>query len=381
MLTHSLINNSNKLTEINGNYKVVNIISSGYVINCNNKKILLKSKIVLNLDDLINVKSTNLESLKEKKEQYDYYLKSLGINYISNKSDILKINKKTSIRSIITNYLLSGPNFYVKYISLILMGKKNDLNKELYEKAKYISILHLFVISGFHINLLMIILLWIGKKLKIKSTYMSLVGFVIITLYLYLLGFPLSGLRAFIFLFLLFINKRFLNNKFSKINILSSIMLLMFIINPFIVFSLSFIFTFAITFAILFVSNIRNKKIKITMIVLFSYLSSAMLSTYINGWVNIFGILNSVIFSPLIIINYIAAILFFPFKEALNYYFIFVDNILNIFYNNSLILKVTVNQNYLDLYYLFLFSTLVIIRHQTLKNRMINNRIIYKKIL
>jgi len=305
IFTFPLFHNFNNSIEINGNYKIVQIISSGYVINEGHKKILLKSKLTLNLDDLINVKSSNISSIKNKKEKYYYYLKSLNINFISNNAKISKENNITSIRSKITNYLLKGPDFYVKFISLILMGKneivfKNDFNKELYEKAKYISILHLFVISGFHINLIMVILLWVTKKIRINIIYANIINLILIGMYLYFLNFPISSLRAYLFIFIHFINKVFLNNKFTKINILTFIMLLMFFFNPFVIFSLSFIFTFTITFSILFVIDIKNKWIRVGCIVLFAYLSSIMISIYINGWFNIFGIINSIIFSPIV---------------------------------------------------------------------------------
>ncbi len=356
--------NRTKITELNGNYKIVAVISPGYVIKHKNTKILLKTKAYFDLDDLINVKTINLENIIHKKEKYSYYLKSLGIKYIANKADILKLNKKTSIRSKITNYLSQGPNLYVKYISLILIGKKNDLNKELYERIKTISILHLFVISGFHINLLMAILVWIGKKIRINSLFSYIASFFTIFLYLYVLNFPLSSIRAFLFLIIFQVNKFFWHTKFSKINILTFIMLLIFIINPFVVFSLSFIFTFIITFSILFVVDINKKKGPI--VILVAYFSSIMISIYINNEVNILGIVNSIIFSPIIIINYILSFLLFPFKEILNYYYIFIDNIVCLFNENKLVLQVNINEEILYSYYLVFSFIIITIKHYSI---------------
>ncbi|MGL6124887.1 MAG: MAG0480 family ComEC-like protein [Metamycoplasmataceae bacterium] len=356
-------NNVKPITELNGNYKIVQIVSSEYVISKNSQKILLKTKGIFNIDDLINVSSINIDSLSQKKDQYSYYLKSIGIKYIANKSIATKVNDKISIRARIIDYLQKGPKFYVNYISLILLGMKTDNNKELYEKIKFISILHLFTISGFHINLLMIIILWIFKKFRMKVRYSSLIGIIIIFFYLYLLNFPISSVRAILFLCGCFINKEFFDNKFCRIKILSIIMLFMFIVNPFIVFSLSFIFTFLITFGILFVIDTKNIKIRSLLIILVSYFSSVVISILINGWVNIFGIVNSIIFSPIIIINYIISVFGFPFKGLLNGYYIFLDNIINIFYNNSLIINVDINNYFVDIYYLSLFLIISIIKH------------------
>lgn len=362
-LFFSFSNYSKPINEINGNYKIIQVISSGYIISEKSQKVLLKTKGIFNIDDLINVKTINIESLKLKKEKYDYYLKSLGIKYVANNIVALKVNNKTSVRAKIINYLQEGPTFYVNYISLIILGMKNDLNKDLYEKVKYISILHLFVISGFHINLIMMIILWISKKIKIKNLYAHIMGLIIILLYLYILNFPISSLRAILFLTACFINKEFLKNKFNKISILSLIMLVMFFLNPFIIFSLSFIFTFLISFGILFVVDIKNKRLKIPLIILISYSSSVVISISINGWLNIFGIINSIIFSPIIVINYIISIFGFPFKNSLNNYYIFIDYIINVFYNNSLIINIDISNHFIDVYYLSLFIFISLIQH------------------
>ncbi len=370
MFFFSLFNIPLPIKEINGNYRISKVIPSGYIIDDNYHKILLKSKSSFNIDDLINVQTLNVEDLTFKKEKYSYYLRSLGVKYLATNVSLSKVNNKTSIRSKIINYFLKGPNFYVKYISLILIGKKNDLNKELYEKIKHISILHLFVISGFHINLLMSIILFFLKKLKLKNTYRNLIGFLIILMYLYLLNFSLSSLRAFLFLLLCFVNKKCLKNKFQKIDILTFLMLLMFAINPFVIFSISFIFTYLITFSILFVSDIKNKKIKVPLIMSFAYLSSIVISIYISGVINIFGFINSIVFSPITIINYVVSLFCFPFKNFLNYYYIFIDSIINIFYRNSVVININIDHNFVNIYYLSLFLVLSIIKHYiVLKDR------------
>ena len=369
------LNTPKHIVEINDKYKITQVISSGYVITENNNKILLKSKNIFNIDDLINVRTTNIEDLRLKKDKYSNYLKSLNIKYIATNVKLFKIDRKTSIRAQFTNYLLKGPNFYVKYVSLILTGKRNDLNKDLYEKIKYISVLHLFVISGFHINLLMTIILFVFKKIKIKKIISQFMGFLIIFIYLYFLNFPLSSLRAFLFLILCFVNRELLNNKFNKIDILSLIMLIIFISNPFVIFSLSFIFTFLITFSILFVIDIKNKKIKILLIALISYLCSVILFIHINGWINILGLINSIIFSPIAAMNYVISIFGFPFKNYLNYYYMGIDYVINIFYKNSFIIKVDISWQFIYMYYLSFFLVLSIIKHYNiLKNTNIQIR-------
>lgn len=57
------------------------------------------------------------------------------------------------IRKNAIDYLMSGPEVYSKYAPLMFLGVKNNESKEIYDMALRINVVHLFVISGFHISL------------------------------------------------------------------------------------------------------------------------------------------------------------------------------------------------------------------------------------
>ena len=96
---------------------------------------------------------------------------------------------------------------YTKYASLILLGIRNDNNAEVYNMTKELGIVHLFVISGFHIGILYFALERFFKVIRINETHRSLITMMIILIYLYLLNFPIASTRAFMFLTAILINK------------------------------------------------------------------------------------------------------------------------------------------------------------------------------
>ena len=89
-------------------------------------------------------------------------------------------------------------------------------------------------------------------------------------LYILILGMPIAAMRAFIFSFLCFINKKFLHKKFNTLNLLSITMSIFFFINPYIVYSLSFVFTFLMTFVIVLLNSFANLKYKKIKMIIFT---------------------------------------------------------------------------------------------------------------
>ena len=81
---------------------------------------------------------------------------------------------------------------------------------------------------------------------------------------------PIAAMRAFIFSFLCFINKKFFHKKFHTLNLLSITMSIFFFINPYIVYSLSFVFTFLMTFVIVLLNSFANLKYKKIKMIIFT---------------------------------------------------------------------------------------------------------------
>lgn len=140
---------------------------------------------------------------------------------------------------------------------MILLGLKSKSTQEIYQIATRINVVHLFVISGFHISLFYVLLSKVLIFMKVPEKIALLGPLVPIIFYLYLLGFPISALRATLLVLVSKINKIFLKDKFSRVSVFNFVLLLMFVLLPMQIKSYSFILTFLATFAITFVEEVK----------------------------------------------------------------------------------------------------------------------------
>ena len=192
-----------------------------------------------------------IESITNSYNSFYTFLNKKGVNYeISyNKLYILENDKK--FNEIVIDSLLDNKSEVSKsYLKLILFNDKDELNEEFYNTFSIYSLTYLIAVSGFHIRLL----LSFFKKLFHKN----IIGYSVVGFYLYLLNFSVSSYRAFLCYVIKKINKG-IGFKLSNNDILSLIGSVFIIVNPSVVFSLSFIYSFLATF-VLEIFKIYTKK-------------------------------------------------------------------------------------------------------------------------
>ena len=325
--------------------KIVDEKNGNFIGKYKLRKVLLTGDITgIKIGDYVRIKG---EFISFDKSWYKGYNEK--IYYFSNNIfDKFKISSnkimgfKDTIFFQIRRFLDNGPEIYKKYSSFILLGIKSRDNSDIYRILKELSLVHLFVISGFHIMIFYSTLYWLIGLLPINKKILLVIIISIILFYLYLLNFPVSSTRAFIFLVGITINKLFLNNKISKINILSCVAIMFIIYNPYVVLSLSYILSFLATFIILFSIKIKikNKWRKLILIYTLIYLGMLPITINLNGYATIFGIIYSIIFTPIIGVYYILTLFLFPFKNIMSYIFWTLEFILNSFSVINIILPV-----------------------------------------
>lgn len=137
----------------------------------------------------------------------------------------------------------------------MLLGVKTSESKEIYQIAVNINVVHLFVISGFHISLFYTIITKLLGFMKVNEKAAMIIPLLPIGFYLYLLGFPLSATRALLLTLAGLINKVFLKKRFKSIDLLCVVMIAMLIYKPVQITSLSFVLTFGATAAIMLVNE------------------------------------------------------------------------------------------------------------------------------
>ena len=184
----------------------------------------------------------NVYTYRDNDIRYSLYLKSQGI-YLSGVAlspynieylDEVKNVKRYlfEIRNKIINY--STKIFDSQCESLVrafIFGDKKQLNSEtkiLFYKS---GVAHLLAISGFHFSLLIKILYNILKLFNIKKKYLEISCTIFIVLFLLLVGFHPSSVRAGIMLLIYFLS-RILFLSYDSLNSLGVALITILLINP-----------------------------------------------------------------------------------------------------------------------------------------------------
>lgn len=317
----SFLPNEKYDVDLNGHFKVKKAISMGVIISNNDNNILLKTKLAINNYDEIEVKGI-VEKVKNTSE-FDLvtYLKSLNVNYIVDRPKINLLARSNDIRVVAKEFVSSGEEWYEMITPLIFLGEKTSSTKEIYNISLQMNVVHLFVISGFHISLLHKLVSKTMLFLRCSLDIALWLPLIPIWIYLFFLGFPTSALRAVLFTTFIVINKSLLSNKFEPIHIVSFVMALMTMWEPMSIYSLSFIFTFVATFVIVFIQGFEfdSKTSKYISIIIFSYLSNIVIVMYINHHFSVLGLVFGVVLTPVFVLIYMLSIFLFPFKSLLNH--------------------------------------------------------------
>ena len=249
------------------------------------QKVVVRTYEKVFIHDIIHVEGDITAPKNNSNFDFVTYLRTMNIGNIIMKGKVNILETSHDVRTTATKFLSSGGTNYKKIAPLMVLGKKTRESKEIYKMAFKMSIIHLFVISGFHISLFFLIISKGLSLVKVNEKISSLISLLPIFAYLFLLNFPLSATRAAVLIFFGVINKVILNKKFSTMNILSFTMLLMFVTNPNSIYSLSFIFTFIATFVVIYINTLEFKTNtrKYFAIAVGAYLSNAVIATYTNG--------------------------------------------------------------------------------------------------
>lgn len=235
---------------------------------------------------------------------YKKYLYNKRV-YYTLKIDNIKILKENSNPFIkLKNKVIKHVNSYKDstYLYAFILGKTELISDEVLTSYRENGISHLFALSGLHVSIFSSILLFILKKLRFKEILNYVLIFIFLLLFSFITGFSPSILRATLLFFLLGINKVFYLN-IRTLDILYLVFIILVIINPFIIYNLSFILSFTAAFFLIFSSDLlkgKNYFISLFKVSLLSYFSSLPLSIYYFGYTNLLGTILNLVFVPLV---------------------------------------------------------------------------------
>ena len=267
-------------------YKISNTFSyltleKGKVIDSNSKEEReLKGNISLSLNNYTNLEdiykvgdiivfNSTLKPTKfydeKSKEIETFYIKS-NIRYLT---DYIDLSEITIIGSNLTlaeklkeynrSLLISNMGEIEGNLAYsLLYGDKSTSNKETLNLFKYSGVIHMFSVSGLHVSLIVSILFFFLKKLKINSKISFGICSAVLLIFCYLCSFTSSVVRATI-MSLVYLLSLVVNRKNDILNSVSIAGIILLILNPLTLFDGGFQLSFMAVFGILLCSNIFNK--------------------------------------------------------------------------------------------------------------------------
>ncbi len=315
-----IIDNMTNKLEIKDTYQIYvsDVIDDNkYIAYTNNKKILLYDNNKVKPGDIYEAKiSFYDDEYKNYDTDFDtiYYYKSKGITKCGKVTHLDYIKSTFSIYSIkyyYSNYLkdnLSKESY--DYVNALVFGD-NNLDTNIKDSYSILGISHILAISGMHIIFLFNIISFI--LLKVFHYYKRLIPIAIISIFIILIGAPLSSVRALLFLILSSINIG--KNRYSRLDILSISCLIMLLINPYYLYNTGFILSFLVSGVIILIDMLFKKSDSKLFSMYRSYLMIFIIT--LPFVINISGRISlvSIILSP--IISFILGYILLPISYIL----------------------------------------------------------------
>lgn len=231
-------------------------------------------------------------------DEYSFYLKGMGIYQAFNATDItITGNSFISCKGYIISFydkMLDAKSS--EYFKGLILGIKS-FDEEYTNAINSIGISYLFCISGFHISMIATFIDYVFKKIFPLAYKRDFFVCIFLLLYTILTGFSYGVLRAVIMFILTKINN-YKHLGMSKLDICSASFLVITIINPMSLYSISLRLSYIITLMIILSVELINEKkgiLRSYLMAMMSYLVSMPLVITMNNEIN----LLSLIVSPL----------------------------------------------------------------------------------
>ena len=309
---------------------------------------------------------------------YKKYLKSKKINYLITPTTIIKIKSTNQIKYQIKNKIIEYIDSYKSknYLQTFLLGDNSAISEETIASYKQNGISHLFAVSGMHLSLFSVILIFILKKIKIKENIIFIIISITFIFFAFLTNYTPSILRALLMYIFLNINK-ILNLKIKSIYILIITFEILVLYNPFYLYHIGFQFSYTVSFFLILFNNIINNQkgyIKKTLITsLIAWLSSIPIS--INNFfeINPLAPLINIIFIPFISFIIFPMSLITILIKPLDNIFLFLTTILETISLNITHINITIPLAHIPWYVTIIYYLLIIIFIKGINTKQIKN--------
>lgn len=263
----------------------------------------------------------------------------------------------------------------------ILLGDNTRIKKDLKDKIRYIGLSHIFAMSGLHIALVIAIFYFIFKKTMKNKRLIEVLLLISITLYYISVKESPSFTRAYIMAIVYLLGKLFYEKvDLGKTLFISAIVSIL--INPTVIFSVSFQLSYGAMIAIIYIfpyiRKINYKKLKILDYILFTTTIQIFLmpiTVYYFNTIQFLSVISNLILLPLasfyITVNYIALFLenfylSFLFKPIIEILYKVLIYLIDFFSELPYLSVEYINKKLIYIYVVFL---VIIVVYRNIKNK------------
>ncbi len=236
---------------------------------------------------------------------YKKYLSNNSIFYLMNVTKIKLIKRNNNLFYKLKDLINKKINTYSKtkkYLSSFILGNKSYIDPDVYSNYIFNGTVHLFSISGTHINFISGLIFLILSKLRFKKLFKYFLATFILFVFGFIVNFSASVSRSLIFFNLFYLNKHF-DFNISKKNVLFLTIFILIMLEPKILLNTGFQYSCLSTYAL--ITSVKKEKSYIFNILYSSiivFLFCMPISLLNNFEINLLSPLNNLFFIPLITI-------------------------------------------------------------------------------
>ncbi len=187
----------------------------------------------------------------------------------------------------------------------IILGNVDYLDEGLYDNIKIMGLAHIFAVSGTHIVLMYAVLLKMFKLFYLGRRPSWVIAWIIIWFYGFLIGFPVTVMRALVMFTLLF-GSEILYRKYNSVNSICLAALVLTLYNPYWIFDAGFLLSFSAALSLIVYNKYisrhietRNEILRAIYLYLFLHLFTLPVVSYYFNYVPFMGIIYNILLLPI----------------------------------------------------------------------------------
>lgn len=234
------------------------------------------------------------------------YLYSQHIFYKAQLEDLKSCISHPSLYHLIEKRMSSSQDIQ-DYQRLFLFGERSEDIQDDYQQLSHFSLVHLFALSGMHVHILYMLL----KKsfgMLVTQGISKYLSFLCLAIYIFSVPSGISLQRAF---FVLLIHS-LVEKWFHELDVLSFLIIVSLLYNPYLVYNVSFIFSYFVYFIVLITRRLKYSWLLI-------YMSSIPIVLSLNYQIPLTAFLIGNLLTPFIEVFYCLCLfsIIFPFTQEL----------------------------------------------------------------